>query len=53
MTVTAGSLVSEVLGAIGSGALSVGASGVVSLNGFTQTIGDLSGAGAVAWAARP
>jgi autotransporter-associated beta strand protein len=47
MKVTAGALIAGATGAIGSGALSIAAGGTVSLVGFNQTIGDLSGAGAI------
>ena len=46
-TITAGELIAGASGALGSGALAIGASGTVSLNGFAQTIGDLSGSGQV------
>jgi hypothetical protein len=47
MTVTAGEMTAGAVGALGSGALAIGASGTAALNGFAQTIGDLSGSGEV------
>ena len=46
-TIAAGSLIAGATGALGSGGFSIGASGTVSLNGIAQTIGDLTGSGAV------
>ncbi len=45
--VTSGTLIAGNIGALGAGGISIGASGTVSLAGFAQTIGDLSGSGAV------
>ena len=45
--IIAGTLTANAAGAIGSGAITVGASGALSLGSFNQTIGDLSGAGAI------
>ena len=46
-TITAGSLIAGTIGALGSGSFSIAATGSVSLNGFSQTIGDLTGSGAI------
>ena len=47
MTVNVGELIADAAGALGSGGLAIGGSGTVALDGFAQTIGDLSGSGAV------
>jgi glycosyltransferase involved in cell wall biosynthesis len=46
--IAAGALIAGDVGAIGSGAFTVDPGGILNINGFNQTIGDLSGAGAIA-----
>ncbi len=45
--IEAGTLIAGAIGAIGSGNITVDSSGTLNLNNFTQTIGDLSGAGSI------
>ena len=45
--VVSGSLVAGATGAFGNGAMTVASGAVLNLNGFNQTIGDLSGAGSI------
>jgi autotransporter-associated beta strand protein len=46
-TMNAGTLVAGAAGAVGVGALSIASGATLDLNNFNQTVGDLSGAGAI------